>query len=72
MVEEVRTKTAGLVRSVNVEPGARVRAGDLLFTMEVMKMDVPYQAPRDGVVKEVHVAEGGDGLEAGVLAVVIE
>ena len=71
MAEEVRTQSPGLVREVKVRAGDRVRAGDLLFTMEVMKMEVPYAAPCDGTVKAVHVSEGGEGIEAGLVAVVI-
>jgi biotin carboxyl carrier protein len=65
-----RTLTApmpGTVLAVEVAPGAAVRRGDLLLTLEAMKMANPIRAPRDGVVAEVAVSAGqqvayGDAL----------
>jgi biotin carboxyl carrier protein len=48
----------GLIVAVDVLPGARVRRGDALLTLEAMKMRNSIRAPRDGVVAEVLVAEG--------------
>ena len=50
---------------------AALRPGDTLFIMEVMKTEVPHDASVDGTVAEVRVAEGEEGLEAGILAIVI-
>ena len=72
MATEVRTMTAGNMWKVLVKPGDRVKAGDPLLIMEVMKMEVPHEAPVDGVVKAVHVSEGQEGLDADALAVEIE
>ncbi len=69
---EVRLEMSGNLWKMLVAPGARVAAGEVLFIMEVMKMEVPHTAPSDGVVHSVHVEEGSEGLEAGTLAVVIE
>lgn len=35
-------------------------------------MEVPHEAPCDGTVKAVHVNEGDEGLDAGMVAVEIE
>ncbi len=43
----------GLVVSVAVEPGQSVRRGDLLLTLEAMKMETAVVADRDAVVKRV-------------------
>ena len=71
MATEVRTQTAGNMWKVSVKPGDAVKAGDTLFIMEVMKMEVAHEAPADGVVSAVHVAEGAEGLDADQLVVEI-
>src|SRR3954452_9459027 len=45
----------GSVSNVSVRPGQLVKAGDVLLTIEAMKMETALHAPRDGVVKEVLV-----------------
>ena len=49
-----------------------MKAGDTLFIMEVMKMEVPHEAPADGTVSAVNISEGEEGLDAGFIAVVID
>jgi biotin carboxyl carrier protein len=71
MAESVTLQTAGNMWKVLVKPGDRVKAGDTLFIMEVMKMEVPHEATADGTVKAVHVHEGDEGLDAGMVAVEI-
>lgn len=71
MATEVRTQTAGNMWKVLVKPGDAVKAGDTLFIMEVMKMEVAHEAPVDGTVTGVHVAEGAEGLDAEDLVVEI-
>lgn len=71
MAHEVELQTAGNMWKVLVKPGDPVKAGDTLFIMEVMKMEVPHEAPADGTVTAVNVSEGEEGLEAGMVAVVI-
>jgi len=56
---------------VPVKPGDGVKAGDTLFIREVMKTEVPHVAPCDGTVKAVHIAEGQEGVDAGIVAVEI-
>ncbi|MDG0984331.1 MAG: biotin/lipoyl-binding protein, partial [Planktomarina sp.] len=48
----------GVVASVAVLTGARVRAGDLLLTIEAMKMETGLHAERDAVIKALHVTPG--------------
>jgi biotin carboxyl carrier protein len=71
MATEVRTQTAGNMWKVLVKAGDPVKAGDVLFIMEVMKMEVAHDAPADGTVIAVHVAEGAEGLDADQLVVEI-
>jgi biotin carboxyl carrier protein len=71
MAEQVSTMTPGNVWKVLVKPGDKVKAGDVLFILEVMKTEVPHAAEGDGTVKAVHITEGQEGVDAGMLAVEI-
>ena len=48
----------GVVASVTVEAGKAVKAGDMLLTIEAMKMETALHAERDGVIKAVHAGAG--------------
>jgi pyruvate carboxylase len=48
----------GSVASVAVTAGQKVRAGDLLLTIEAMKMETGLHADREATVKLVHVSAG--------------
>ncbi|MFK0386146.1 acetyl/propionyl/methylcrotonyl-CoA carboxylase subunit alpha [Agrobacterium sp. NPDC090273] len=54
----------GLVRSVFVKKGAKVKAGEALVVMEAMKMEHTIRAPSNGRVTAFNCAEG-DMVEAG-------
>ncbi len=45
----------GSVSSIAVEPGQQVKAGDILVTLEAMKMETAIHAPADGVIAELLV-----------------
>ena len=45
----------GVVASVAVAAGQKIKEGDLLLTIEAMKMETGLHAERDAVVKAVHV-----------------
>ena len=49
----------GVVASVGATVGQAVKAGDLLLTIEAMKMETGIHAERDAVVEAVHVQPGG-------------
>ena len=40
--------------------------------MEVMKTEVPHNAASAGTVKAVHITEGQEGVDAGIVAVEID
>ncbi|MCB1359486.1 MAG: biotin/lipoyl-binding protein, partial [Maritimibacter sp.] len=48
----------GVVASIGVQAGQEVHKGDLLLTIEAMKMETAINAERDAVVKAVHVTPG--------------
>ncbi len=66
---EIRSEVAGTVFHVEVSAGARVSAGDTLLILESMKMEIPVDAPRDGIVAKVAVAEKEVVKEGQVLLV---
>ncbi len=48
----------GTIRKVEVQPGDIVKKGDMLLTLEAMKMKNRILAPMDAKVKEVFVSPG--------------
>ena len=48
----------GVVSSVAVKDGQRVKAGDVMLTLEAMKMETALRAPHKGIVKELLVRPG--------------
>ncbi len=70
MAHEIELQTAGNMWKVLVKTGDAVKAGDTLFIMEVMKMEVPYEAPVAGTITQLNVAEG-DVVEEGDIALEI-
>ncbi|MGX0976611.1 pyruvate carboxylase [Roseovarius sp. MBR-51] len=48
----------GAVATVAVKAGQKIKAGDLLLTIEAMKMETGLHAERDATVKAVHVQPG--------------
>ena len=48
----------GMVVTVAVKPGQKVRPGDPLVSIEAMKMETQIRAEREGLVKAVHVKPG--------------
>ncbi len=68
---KIELETGGSVWKMLVKEGDQVEAGDTLFILEVMKMEVPYEAPVAGKVSAVYIAEG-DTVEEDQLAAEIE
>ncbi len=60
----------GAVSSIAVKQGETVKAGDVLLTIEAMKMETALHAPRDGTVTELLVAPGAQ-IDAKDLLVVL-
>jgi pyruvate carboxylase len=61
----------GVVATVAVTAGQEVKEGDLLLTIEAMKMETGIHAERDAIVKAVHVQVGGQ-IDAKDLLVELE
>ena len=58
MSTKIECETAGSIWKLHVAKGDRVEEGQELFIMEVMKMEVPYEAPVAGTITALHIAEG--------------
>jgi pyruvate carboxylase len=61
----------GAVATVAVRPGQTVAAGDVLLTLEAMKMEMALPSPHAGVVEEVLVRPGAS-VEAKDLLVILK
>ena len=69
--DEVRAPMQGTILKVLVEPEQEVEAGDLICTLEAMKMENHIVAPRDGKITELNVT-AGQTVETGALIAVID
>jgi biotin carboxyl carrier protein len=69
--DELRAPMTGRVVQVVAQKGASVKEGELLLTIEAMKMEFKVTAPEDGVVEEIRCA-AGERVELGDLLVVLE
>ncbi len=54
----VKAQMPGTVMTVKVKVGDTVKVGDVLLTLETMKMENPIKSKNAGKVKEVSVAPG--------------
>jgi biotin carboxyl carrier protein len=66
----VKAPLGGVILSVKVNQGDNVKVGDLLLTLEAMKMENEIISPYTGKVKAVYVTEG-TSVNAGDVLVVI-
>ncbi|MBK7582311.1 MAG: biotin/lipoyl-binding carrier protein [Myxococcales bacterium] len=71
MATEVRAQITGTVWKVVVTLGDAVAEEQTLAILESMKMEIPVEAPIEGRVLAIHVAEG-DLVEEGALLVTLE
>ena len=56
--KEIRSFIPGSVIEVYVKPGQHLKAGEVILTLEAMKMYTRVTMPRDGVIKTLEVAKG--------------
>ena len=68
---KVTLETAGSVWKILINVGDVVDIGTTMFVLEVMKMEVPYEATKQGEVVAIHIEEG-DIVEEDQIAVEIK
>ncbi len=68
--EKIVAPMPGNILSVNVSMGQSVKAGDVLFVLEAMKMENDIIAPVDGTVKQIIASKGAAVDTDDVLAVI--
>ncbi|MBI4289002.1 MAG: acetyl-CoA carboxylase biotin carboxyl carrier protein subunit [Chloroflexi bacterium] len=69
--ERVDVPITGKIIAVNVTTGKKVEEGDVICTIESMKMENPILAPVGGKITEVKVSPG-QVVQTGSLIAVIE
>lgn len=67
---EVLSEVSGSVWKVLVQPGQAVTEGDVLVIVESMKMEIPVEAPCNGVLTSLSCEEGKPVREGDVVALV--
>ena len=55
---QVPAPMPGLVTTVAIKPGQPIKTGDVLLSIEAMKMETVLHAAKDGIIDEVFVAPG--------------
>ncbi len=68
-MKKVASDVSGNVWKVEVVVGQQVKEGDILAIIESMKMEIPVEAPKDGVVVEILIKEGEAIAEGDAVAV---
>lgn len=69
-IQDVLAPMPGSILMVNVKPGDAIKKGELLLTLEAMKMENEIVANNAGIVKNVYVAKG-DAVDSGKVLVSI-
>ena len=67
---KVLSPMPGTILEVKVQNGQAVKAGDVMFILEAMKMENDNVAPQDGTLKQIVVSKGASVDTDAVLAVI--
>ena len=70
MATEVEAQIAGNLWKLEKAVGDKVETDDVIMIIESMKMEIPVEAPCDGTISEIRVAEG-DSIEEGMILAMI-
>ena len=70
MATDVESQIAGNVWKIEKQVGDSLEEEDVILILESMKMEIPVEAPCDGRLSEIRVAEGDHVDEGTVLAVI--
>jgi acetyl-CoA carboxylase biotin carboxyl carrier protein len=64
----ITSEIAGQVWKIQAAVGQRVATGESVMIIEAMKMEIPIDAPRAGVIMELTVHEGETIKEGQIVA----
>lgn len=64
----LKSQIPGKVVSISVSEGDSVKQGDVVCTLESMKMQVAVKSHKDGAVKTIKIKEGGSVAKGDVIA----
>jgi biotin carboxyl carrier protein len=56
--KEIRSIIPGSVIEIFVSPGQEIKGGEVILTLDAMKMYTKVQMPFDGVIKSINVSKG--------------
>lgn len=54
----IKSSVPGVVFKILTKPGEIVKSGQILFTIEAMKMEIEITSPTDGTIHSIEVAQG--------------
>lgn len=69
--DALRAATAGVVSSIEIEPGQAVLKGQVVVFVEAMKMEFPIKAACNGLLQSVHCQPGDIVQDQALLAIVL-
>lgn len=69
--KEVKSFIPGSVIEIFAKPGQKMKVGEVILTLEAMKMYTKVEMPVDGIIKEIFVNKG-DRIPKNMLMVTIE
>ncbi len=69
-IAQIKTAMPGKIVRILVTEGTEVLQGDGILIVEAMKMQNEMKSPKDGIVKEIKVAEGATVNAGDVLAII--
>ena len=67
---EIKTAMPGKVVRILTKVGAEIKQGEGVIIVEAMKMQNEMKSPKDGIVKEIRIAEGATVNAGDILAVI--
>ena len=68
---DVKAPIPGVVISIRVNEGDHVNTGDILLTLEAMKMESEILSPTDGVVENIQIKERATVREGDLLMTIV-
>jgi acetyl-CoA carboxylase biotin carboxyl carrier protein len=70
MATAVEAQVTGTVWKIEAREGQGLAEGDVIMTLESMKMEIPVEAPCGGTLREIRVDEGEMVEEGAILALI--